>query len=193
MSDGQQLATGTARRDGTYPRFQQAEGPQARTLIPPPTQPNRPPRRQPQTAANVRGTREGQCPHIKAKTPLTRGHAVPEVGLEPGSRPCKHWEVPETSPFRPDPPPVRPSPKPKVCTLCTPSFCLFRLPQTGLLRRASGQGAIPLEHDEQGSGNEQAPNKHRPTLAGLLLESTSFMMVGSSSPNISWRNEQRPA
>ena len=41
------------------PRFQQTEGPQARTLIPPPTKPNRRPRRQAQTADSVRGTREG--------------------------------------------------------------------------------------------------------------------------------------
>jgi hypothetical protein len=41
---------------------------------------------------------------------------VPEVGLEPDSSPCQHWAHPE----HPDPTAVRPSPKPKVCTLCTP-------------------------------------------------------------------------
>ena len=65
-----------------------SEGPPARTLNPPHTQPNRPPRRQQQTADNVRGTRKrGDVHTLKAKTPLTRGHAVPEVGLEPGANP----------------------------------------------------------------------------------------------------------
>jgi hypothetical protein len=60
-------------------------------------------------------------------------------------------------------------------------------------QRALRQGATPLAHDQHGSGNEQAPNRHRTAPAHLLLESTSIMMAGSSSPNISWRNEQRPA
>ena len=41
---------------------------------------------------------------------------MPEVGLEPDSSPCQHWAHPE----HPDPTAVRPSPKPQVCTLCTP-------------------------------------------------------------------------
>jgi len=45
---------------------------------------------------------------------------VPEVGLEPDSSPCKHWELPETCRIRPDPTDVRPSPKPNVWTLSTP-------------------------------------------------------------------------
>jgi len=67
----------SAKRTTHKPRFQQAEGPPARTLTPPPTQLHRPPRRQARTAASVRGNRRGKCPHIKAKTPLTRGYACP--------------------------------------------------------------------------------------------------------------------
>jgi hypothetical protein len=58
-----------------------------------------------------------------ANKPLTCGNTVPEVGLEPGSQPRKHWEVPKTCRVRPNPAPVRPSPRSKVCTLCTPPFC----------------------------------------------------------------------
>ena len=71
------------------------------------------------------GTAEGKCPHIKAKTPLTRGHAVPKVGLEPDSSPCKHWPPAETCRIRPDPAPVRPGPQPRVRTMCTPPFSCF--------------------------------------------------------------------
>jgi hypothetical protein len=44
---------------------------------------------------------------------------VPEVGLEPHSNPCKHWELQKTYRIRPRPAPVRPDPKPKVRTLST--------------------------------------------------------------------------
>ena len=81
----------------------------------------------------------------------------------------------QSDPIRPQYAPVR-SPE---CAHCAHPFLSTSATPTGLLRRPSGQGAIPLEHDEQGSGNEQAPNKHRTTPAGLLLESTSFMMSGS--------------
>jgi hypothetical protein len=63
------------------------------------------------------GPAEGQCPHIKAKTPLTGGHAVPKVGLELHSNPCRRWTPPETYAIRPDPTDVRPDPKPKLWTL----------------------------------------------------------------------------
>jgi len=93
-------------------------GPRPRHLNPPPTQLHRPP-------GTARGQRHrdpgrGQCPHVKAKTPLTRGNAVPKVGLEPDSSPCKRWAPPETYGNRPDPTDVRPSPTAKVCTMCTP-------------------------------------------------------------------------
>ncbi|MEC5181266.1 hypothetical protein RCH07_002631 [Arthrobacter sp. CG_A4] len=54
------------------------------------------------------------------ETLLTCGNTVPEVGLEPGSSPCKAATPPQTSPIRPSPAPVRPSPRPKVWTLSTP-------------------------------------------------------------------------
>ena len=49
-----------------------------------------------------------------------QGKHVPEVGLEPGSSPCKHGPPAETYGIRPSPAPVRPSPRPKVWTLSTP-------------------------------------------------------------------------
>ena len=66
------------------------------------------------------------CQHVKAKTPLRRGYAVPEVGLEPHSSPCNHRELPKTYRIRPSPTDIRPDPKPKVWTLSTPSFCPFQ-------------------------------------------------------------------
>ena len=44
---------------------------------------------------------------------------MPEVGLELHSNPRKHWTPPETCGIRPDPTPVRPSPRRKVWTLST--------------------------------------------------------------------------
>ena len=94
-----------------------------RTLNPPPTQLHRPPRRpghRPRQASE--GPSQGQCTHVKAKTPLMRGNAVPEVGLELHSSPRKHWALTETCGIRPDPTPARASPTPKVLTLSTPTF-----------------------------------------------------------------------
>jgi hypothetical protein len=71
------------------------------------------------------------CTHVKAKSPLARGSLVPEVGLEPHSNPCKHWELPKTYAIRANPADVRPSPAAKVCTMCTPpNSPLRRLPST---------------------------------------------------------------
>jgi hypothetical protein len=62
-----------------------------------------------------------------------QGKHVPEVGLEPGSSPCKSASPPKTSTIRPSPAPVRPDPKPRVCTMCTPSSCTLRRPQPGCI------------------------------------------------------------
>ena len=62
---------------------------------------------------------EGQCQHIKSKTPSDEGECVPEVGLELHSSPCKHWEVPETYRIRPSPADVRPSSKRNLLTVST--------------------------------------------------------------------------
>src|SRR4029453_13982190 len=43
------------------------------SVPPPPHTLHRPPRRQAQTAASVRGTRGGQCTHINSKTPSDEG------------------------------------------------------------------------------------------------------------------------
>jgi hypothetical protein len=48
-----------------------------------------------------------------------QGKHVPEVGLELHSSPCKHWAPAETYGIRPNPPDVRPIPKPNVWTLST--------------------------------------------------------------------------
>lgn len=55
---------------------------------------------------------------------------VPEVGLEPHSSLGNLATPAKTSPNRPDPPPVRPDPKPKMCTLCTPPICRSTQPET---------------------------------------------------------------
>ena len=64
-----------------------------------------------------------------------QGKHVPEVGLEPGSSPCKHWtppKHPESGPVRHRYGPVR---RPKVCTLCTPPILPTKgLPQTAAPR-----------------------------------------------------------
>jgi hypothetical protein len=46
---------------------------------------------------------------------------------------------PENLAIRPSPPPVRPDPKPRVCTLCTPSFYPLRRPQPGYLNGCPGR------------------------------------------------------
>ena len=79
-------------------------------------------------AANKKAPEGGNnttCPHSEAYKPLNRENTVPEVGLEPHSSPCKHWARAETCGIRPSPESVRPNPKAKVCTLCTPLFPTF--------------------------------------------------------------------
>ena len=91
------------------PTSQQAEGPLARAPEPATHTPE-------QATAAARHDRrpasEGPAQvnvhTLKQKPPLTRGYAVPEVGLELHSRPCKHWAPAETCGIRPDPAPVRP-------------------------------------------------------------------------------------
>ena len=53
------------------------------------------------------------------------GKYVPEVGLEPGSGPRKHWEVLKTSAIRADPADERPGPMGKVWTVSTPLIRSF--------------------------------------------------------------------
>ncbi len=79
------------------------------------------------------------CTHVKAKTPLTRGYAVPEVGLERDSRSCYCWEVAETCGIRASPAVVRASPGRKVWTMST--HCLCRC-MWSLRRRLSGGRAM---------------------------------------------------
>ena len=67
------------------------------------------------------------CTHVKAKTPLTKGDTVPEVGLQLNSRPCKHWEPAETYRISLDPDPLRPSPRRKVWTLSTLQIGHFKV------------------------------------------------------------------
>ena len=62
------------------------------------------------------------CTHVKAKTPLAREYAVPEVGLELPSRHCRHWEPAKTCRIRSSPRAVGPDLRPKVWTLSTPRF-----------------------------------------------------------------------
>ena len=76
------------------------------------------------------GPNKGQCAHVKQKPPLTRGNAVPEVGLELHSGPCNHWEVRKTKAIRASPTNVRPSPKRKSVDIVHTFFLLrFQLPR----------------------------------------------------------------
>ena len=50
------------------------------------------------------------------RKPCARG------GTRTGLRPCTSATPPKTFPVRPGPTPVQPTPKPRVCTLCTPFF-----------------------------------------------------------------------
>ncbi|MCB5292368.1 hypothetical protein BJQ90_01803 [Arthrobacter sp. SO3] len=97
------------------------------------------------------------CTRKGTKKPLTCGNTVPEVGLEPGSSPCKHWIPAETSAIRPSPAPVRPSPRPKVWTLSTPpNLPTIGLPQTAaprmdrVRRFFALKDLIPLEKSNLG-------------------------------------------
>ena len=54
------------------------------------------------------------CQQLKQKPPLTRGYAVPEVGLEGDSRACYCWEVAETCGIRGSPARVQGSSRWKV-------------------------------------------------------------------------------
>lgn len=88
----------TPEKRTNYPTSQQAEGPPARALNRHPTHLNRPTAAAGPQPANLASEERHHklCQHVKAKTPLTRGYAVPKVGLELHSNPCKLWELPET-------------------------------------------------------------------------------------------------
>ena len=126
------------------PSRQRAHQP-ARTLTPAPTQPNRRPRRQAQTAASVRGTAEGECPHIKAKTPRARDYACPRWDSNRTPALTKSWAPAETCTIRPDPTTVRPDQRPRVWTLPTRRFphpmYLATLTSSSTTRRRSARVA----------------------------------------------------
>lgn len=62
---------------------------------------------------------------------------MPEMGLEPGSGPCKQWEPAETSGIRPDPTVVRPSPTAKIVDIVHTPNSYLRV-RTTLERAAVG-------------------------------------------------------
>jgi hypothetical protein len=81
----------TGTRNHTIPA-QQAERPLAGTLTPPPTHLHRPAAARPTPALIASEAPQRKlCTQVKAKTPLTRGYPMPEVGLELHSLPRKHW------------------------------------------------------------------------------------------------------
>ena len=99
-------------KETNTPTSQQTEGPPAKD--PDPATPHnftghRGARHRPRPESE--GPAEGQCQHIKSKTPSDEGECVPEVGLELHSGPCKYWEVKKTCAIRASPADVRPSPK----------------------------------------------------------------------------------
>jgi hypothetical protein len=89
---------------------------------------------------------------LKQKSPLTRGSAVPEVGLEPHSNLCKHWELPKTYRIRANPSDVRPSQRPKLLTETTDKTST----QTGRRRECGVQGSTVLRVPSRSPGCRSA-------------------------------------
>jgi hypothetical protein len=98
------------------------------------------PQRPPTKTGPRRGPLVNSCT-IRGPQGPEQGKHVPEVGLELHSSPCKHWTPAKSSAIWPGPAPVRPGPKPRVCTLCTPSLFALRQPkkpETAEIRRLAG-------------------------------------------------------
>ena len=124
MSDGQQRPSGQARKEDGYPHNPAGGGPTNQDpdpAIPHNFTGHRGARHRPRPESE--GPTEGQCQHIKSKTPCDEEKHVPEVGLELHSSPCKHWKLQKTYAILANPADVRPSPRPKVWTLSTLLFC----------------------------------------------------------------------
>jgi hypothetical protein len=119
------------------------------------------------------GPAEGKCPHIKAKTPLTRGYACPRwdsnrtPALANTGKSRKHAEF---DPVRHQYDLIQS----RECAHCAhPLFVYFGDPNRAA-RRPHRQGGIPVEHDAQGSGNGPAPAKHRSTVRPFCWKPTNI-------------------
>jgi hypothetical protein len=95
MSDGQQGSPEQPRTETRIAPHPAGGGHTSQDPTPPPPQLHRPrgARNRPRPVSE--GPAEGQCPHIKSKTPSDEGECVPDVGLEPYSNPRHDREVPE--------------------------------------------------------------------------------------------------
>jgi hypothetical protein len=113
-----------------------------------------------------------RCRRVKAKTPLTRGNAVPEVGLELHSSPCKHWELTETCGIRASPAGIRPDPTPTVLTLSTPVSCAIT---TAPSEPAVMVGMVRLKNSEEVRGTIwPTTSRWRPVLLYLAGALTPY-------------------
>jgi hypothetical protein len=150
-----------SRKETQIPQNAAGGGSTSQCFGPPLTQFHRRARRQPYSAAGLRGTRgESMSTHQKPKLPLTWEN-VPEVGLELHSSPCNHWEPLETCGIRPDPTPIRPSPTLKVWTLSTPPIRRFKGFQTNdRTPQRSGRSFLPLHQSKAPPGPERAAGGH---------------------------------
>ena len=90
------------------------------------------------------GAHKGDLYTFRGPQAPEQGKHVPEVGLELHSSPCKHWTPPETCGIRPSPARVRPSPTPKVCTLCTPLSSRRRMSRYGKCAPSDQPGTVSL-------------------------------------------------
>ncbi len=109
------------------------------------------------------------------KGPLRWENTVPEVGLEPHSRPRKRREVQKTCRARRRPTPVRPSPTARMCTLCTPRFWLSNSPADCSAGIPSHLPATPstgptVESDASRSGWRCAANRLIQSIRTISLQ-----------------------
>ncbi len=126
-----------------WPQLTASGGPISHEPEPASPQPNRRPA--------APGTPRGQCQRdlttknvhtLKQKPPLTRGYAVPEVGLERDSRPWAHWEVAETCGIRANPAAKRGRPGRNVRTLSTLLFATLHHARGHIWARKSLESRI---------------------------------------------------
>ncbi len=96
---------------------------------------------------------------------------MPEVGLEPGSSPRKHRELPKTCRVRASPANVRLGPADKVCTLCTHLVLQF-MELTPTCRAAHRRGAVlHFQYDKGPTGGSTPPQpRNRLTRCGISAQ-----------------------
>lgn len=145
-------------------------GPRSAVVSRSPTQPKRSIREPTHPEQQIRGWRVWTLSTGRdTEKPLNRENTCPR--WDSNRTPALEYPATptQTSPIRPSLADIRPDPKPRVCTMCTPSFLPTSASQTGCLNGRPG-GARFRSNMEIGLRNRTGPEQAQHFGAALLLE-----------------------